>query len=661
MQESNQEIEWNQLFELFHQRYNTVEASERFIFTDRFFCQCLEILNIANDGPVLWDLIAEWLKHRPVPLRCGYKKSPEQQALGQMCHTLRAKIADYLCQTPMVKWHMLDSQQQRIIMLWHVLFLDSLSPLYIGTPAAKLYSPITSNTNEDYQTKVLDLLTTSIHYPFVNYESKPNIHDLWHSDIPLWCKMVLSLWILNTPYFNLTENDGRGFRHTADTLCSTLTEEPALVSMANMENLIKKMLSGFWTSSYLGENIVEEISALGSFTSKHMSRFYPQYANRLPTVEGIQDRKIRIGYISSRFYKHAVSYYMVNRVIYHDNSKFEVFLFSLGNYQDAMSHLLAKHVDHVHQFENMNEIDSIAQAVLDSRLDILIYADLGMDVTTYMLAGLRLAPIQCVLPGDYKTSGAPNIDYYFTGEFEVPDAQTYYSEKIIRLPGMGTAHHPHLLDEAVTPVNLRNIEEGNKVIPEDGVIFISCANGIKHQANRDHLFIEILHQASNAYILLKPFADASGVYPAFMNRIQQAAHQAGVDNRLFILPPLKEPLDVLGLVAAADVQLDTYPYGGWNTNLDALYLGVPIVTQEGCMSPSRWGANMLRTLGIQEGIATSEAEYVDWAIRFAQDKKLRQRVSLQIKDKVMVLFNGKFAQPAYEEALVNILTKEKKA
>lgn len=654
--EEQAKIDWHQIFEMFHQRYSTVDAKERFIFTDRFFHQCLDILDMKKDGSTIWDLIDQWLKHRPAPLRCGYNPTPEQQALSTICYTFREKLAEYIRHVPIAKWHFLDTRQQLVIMLWQVMFLDSLSPLYITTPADKLYGCL-DIANCDFDQTISDLIIASMYHPFPSNNCRLDPQKLWLSKIPAWCKMVLSLWQLNTPYFNLTEADGREFKRSAVELCNMLTMKPELVSIADFDNLVKKMLNGFWTTSYLGENIAKEISALGNFTCKHMDRFYPQFAKTTLTAAGKQKDKFRIGYISRRFYQHAVSYYMVNRVIYHDRNKFEVFLFSLGDYQDAMSELLTKNADHVQRFENLDDISSIAQSICDSKLDILVFADLGMDITTYLLAGLRLAPIQCVLPGDYKTSGAPNVDYYFTGEFEVPDAQKYYSEKIVRLPGMGTAHHHPLLDREVKPFNLRNFNEKGKIIPRDGVIFISCANGIKHQEKRDPVLIEILRKAPNAYLLLKPFADANNVYPVFMNRILEAAQQAEVENRLFILPPFKEPIDVLGLVASADVQLDTYPYGGWNTNLDALNLGIPIVTQEGHMSPSRWGANMLRILNVHEGIATDEAEYVEWAVRFAQDKELRQRVSLQIKNRVHVLFDGAAAQPAYEESLISLIKK----
>ena len=125
---------------------------------------------------------------------------------------------------------------------------------------------------------------------------------------------------------------------------------------------------------------------------------------------------------------------------------------------------------------------------------------------------------------------------------------------------------------------------------------------------------------------------------------------------------LQDAGDLMALLQLADVQLDTYPYGGWTTNLEALYYGLPVVTQQGNLARSRWGAGLLSAMGISEGIAQNEREFVDWAVRFALEPRLRAQVSQKIEERApKVLFDGEAAQPAYEAALVRmILAKEKK-
>ena len=62
---------------------------------------------------------------------------------------------------------------------------------------------------------------------------------------------------------------------------------------------------------------------------------------------------------------------------------------------------------------------------------------------------------------------------------------------------------------------------------------------------------------------------------------------------------------------------------------------------------------MLALLGLSEGVARNEREYVDWAVRFGTDHQLRERVRSMIKEKaVPAFFDGQAAQAAYEEVLL---------
>ncbi|NJK34310.1 MAG: hypothetical protein HC919_04795 [Oscillatoriales cyanobacterium SM2_2_1] len=84
-------------------------------------------------------------------------------------------------------------------------------------------------------------------------------------------------------------------------------------------------------------------------------------------------------------------------------------------------------------------------------------------------------------------------------------------------------------------------------------------------------------------------------------------------------------------MAIADVILDTYPYNGATTTLEALWMGIPIVTQVGQQFFARYSYTMLKNAGISTGIATTADEYIQWGIRYGTDARLRQEVAWQLK------------------------------
>ena len=411
-------------------------------------------------------------------------------------------------------------------------------------------------------------------------------------------------------------------------------------------------MAAFWRISYAGGDQTRELCMLGDFISLHMNRLFPQQpllqaARPDGTGQGAEAAPLRIGYISRNFCKQAVSFYMVNRLIHHDRSRFSVHTFAAGDRDDELTEVFRQNSGEFIRHPQLSDMAGMIAKIRERKLDILIYADLGMDPFTLMLSALRLAPVQCVLVGHGVTSGMKEIDYYISGDFEPEGAQQHYRERLIRLPKLGAAQYPPF-----EPDRLMTRQEYK--IPDDAVVYVSCANGIKLHPDRDRLFLEILRRVPNAWLLLKPFQSPDAVDPRFIDRIFGPAREAGVADRVLIAPPFRQAKDVLGLLAIADIQLDTYPYGGWTTTMEAVYMGMPLVTQEGDMARSRWGPAMLRAMGIHEGIAASDAEYVEWAVRFGTDQALRDRVRAIVKEKARtVFFDGVAAQPAYEEMLRN--------
>ena len=75
------------------------------------------------------------------------------------------------------------------------------------------------------------------------------------------------------------------------------------------------------------------------------------------------------------------------------------------------------------------------EQIADSRLDLLVYTDVGAHPFLYFLSFARLAPIQALLVGHPCTSGVPAIDYFVSNVHQDhEDAQAHYSERLARLP-----------------------------------------------------------------------------------------------------------------------------------------------------------------------------------------------------------------------------------
>ncbi len=92
----------------------------------------------------------------------------------------------------------------------------------------------------------------------------------------------------------------------------------------------------------------------------------------------------------------------------------------------------------------------------------------------------------------------------------------------------------------------------------------------------------------------------------------------------------------------ADVVLDTYPYNGATTTLETLWMGIPLVTKVGQQFAARNSYTFMMNVGVTEGIAWTDEEYVDWGVRLGRDPALRQQISWKLRQsrQTSPLWNG---------------------
>jgi predicted O-linked N-acetylglucosamine transferase (SPINDLY family) len=82
------------------------------------------------------------------------------------------------------------------------------------------------------------------------------------------------------------------------------------------------------------------------------------------------------------------------------------------------------------------------------------------------------------------------------------------------------------------------------------------------------------------------------------------------------------------------IAYDPFPFTGGTTTVDALWMGVPVLTLCGDRLLSRQSTGILMNIGLDDWVAKSHEEYLHKAIRFARDvdalahlrRGLRQRL-----------------------------------
>jgi predicted O-linked N-acetylglucosamine transferase (SPINDLY family) len=75
----------------------------------------------------------------------------------------------------------------------------------------------------------------------------------------------------------------------------------------------------------------------------------------------------------------------------------------------------------------------------------------------------------------------------------------------------------------------------------------------------------------------------------------------------------------LGRFNGVDVGLDPFPHNGHASTLDALWMGVPVVTLSGGTASGRAGSSLLSAAGLGHLVASGVREYVSAAAGLARD------------------------------------------
>ena len=314
---------------------------------------------------------------------------------------------------------------------------------------------------------------------------------------------------------------------------------------------------------------------------------YPQ-SSPLPTRKPNAHGKIRIAYVSADFCAHATAYLMAGVFEQHDKTRFE--LVALSNSPDDDS-LVRKRLEVAFdRFINIRRKSDAEVAALMTEMEI----DIAVDLKGFTEGGrpgifaLRPASIQVSYLGYPGTMGADFIDYIIADGTVIPEEhQTYYSEKIVRLPGS------YQCNDSNRGIAERTPTRAEADLPENGFVFCCFNNNYKITPEIFGIWMRLLHDVQGSVLWL-----LEGNAAASRNLRNEGAARGVVGDRLIFA--LRQNLENhLARHRLADLFLDTLPYNAHTTASDALWAGVPVLTvlgttfgRTGCSEPlaRRWVA-----------------------------------------------------------------------
>lgn len=362
--------------------------------------------------------------------------------------------------------------------------------------------------------------------------------------------------------------------------------------------------------------------------------------------------RIRVGFISKFMHDHSIGRTTRGLLANVARDRFHVTaLFVPPLVEDFISHFIRKSADDYLVLPGT--LEGAREKIAELELDILFYQDIGMDAYTYFLAFSRLAPVQCVSFGHPDTTGIPNMDYWVSSEnFELEGAAAQYSEQLFLLRNLGTLAYYY------RPA----IEQPQKTrqyfgLPQDMHVYVCPQALFKVHPDFDAFLANILRSDPLGEVVL---VDARTAAWGQLLRERFQKTLPDVVGRVRFVPAMSRE-DFLALIAVCDVMLDTIYFNGMNTSLEALAVGIPVVTLPTLLQRGRHTYGMYKRMGMDECIARTPEQYINISLRLGTDKNFRDEVKAKILSSCAVLFEDIEVVREFERFFVEAHTHSRAA
>ena len=347
-------------------------------------------------------------------------------------------------------------------------------------------------------------------------------------------------------------------------------------------------------------------------------------------------RRMRIGYVSPDFRNHCQSFFTLPLLSHHDRTKYEIHCYAHLPRPDLISARLAEHADVWHA-THLKSDEQLAAQISGDGIDILVDLAMHMANGRPLLFARKPAPVQLAWLAYPGTTGNPAMDYRITDPWLDPPefGDDRYTEASLRLPDSFWCYDP--LISGLQPNPLPAASAGH--------LTFGCLNNFCKitDATLGRWGPVMARLPSSRLILLS----ASG------------RHRQRVLDRLAQFDIAAERIEFVGFqprwqylqtYRRIDICLDTLPYNGHTTSLDAYWMGVPVVSRVGASVVGRAGWSQLNNLGLAELAAFDDASFIDIAVGLASDWSRLQHLRMTLRSRLEAspLMDGKRFAAAFE-------------
>ncbi|MCE2928067.1 MAG: hypothetical protein LW817_00365 [Candidatus Caenarcaniphilales bacterium] len=332
--------------------------------------------------------------------------------------------------------------------------------------------------------------------------------------------------------------------------------------------------------------------------------------------------KLNIGFVSGNFRKNPLSFNFLPVLELMNKDQFDLFFYYSKDIVDGFTRRFQKLAAKFEMVTNLDYRD-IATRILTDKIDILINLDAFEDASQLEVFKLKPAPVQIAHYAATTTLGMPEIDYMLADRFVVkPGEEIFFSEKIYRFP---RTYFPVVISDLAQPV--RRLPMMSK-----GYITFGVTSNL-HRISHEMLgtWVHVLKKSPKSKLVIDA-KDLSS--PSCQKLITNFFASNGIEESRIIIKSTIDRGELLNGYNQIDIVLDTFPSSGAIGLLDALIMGVPVITVESDRWSGRMLSSLLRSIGCSELIAANTEEYIDKACSLTHDRQRLEDYRLNLRTKI---------------------------
>jgi len=317
------------------------------------------------------------------------------------------------------------------------------------------------------------------------------------------------------------------------------------------------------------------------------------------------DRRLRIGYVSPYFREHVNRNFLEPLFANQDRQSFELFCYSDVKQPDEETAHIRQYANEWRDIISLSD-EQVATLIRQDRIDILVDLQMHAVENRLLVFARKPAPIQVCWLAYAGTTGLSAMDYRVTDWYLDPAGAdtTVYAEQSLRLPDSFWCYAPRSLEPEVNTL---------PALTAGTIQFGSLNNFTKVNNSVLGLWARVLLEVKRSKLIL--FAP-----PGDVRRNTVAAFTFhGVDPDRIQFLDHQPRHEYLATYHHIDVCLDTFPYNGGATSLDAFWMGAPVVTLAGKTVMGRAGLSLAMNLGLKELVASTPDDFVRVAAELTSD------------------------------------------